>query len=614
MSIRLLAVSRRFGKQRALDQVSLHVRPGDCYGFIGHNGAGKTTAMRIALGLDRAFSGQVLIDDFDMRRHARESRARLGGLVEVPGFHGHLDGAANLAMLARLQGFSRREAQREAARVLDLVGLGSVGTKPERAYSHGMRQRLGIAQALLGKPRTVVLDEPTNGLDPEGIAEMRELLRRLTRDEGVTVMLSSHQLSALSGLCNRIGVMHRGRLLIEQETSVLLGSAQGRYRLEAERETELLEKLKLPGRVLPGGGLVLELGSRSAPEVLRGAVASGFDVASFAPDPPTLEEIYLRYSKGADVAAVAGPGDSQTIEAIAAPRVRRAPPRPLLRVMRYELERAWSRGRLALFIVLPSVLAALRVKSAHSDWVEQKALVESGELFSATDVTAFEGVGLALRAGLPLAGILLAGLASQSLASELSRGTLRNLVLRPVKRRQAAGGKLLAQLSIAAGTYLLLAGVSAASAAWAFDFQGVSEVLPNGERFDLVPAAELWPLLRQAFLQPILPLAAFVSIGFCAGAVARAPAGALALALGSIAALDIGRAVAREFDLEALSPAAYMPSPLGDTSFLSHYADLAQGVSNSIFAYADTAQTVPLSWCAVTFSLALSIFMRRTIP
>ena len=491
MSIRLIGVSRRFGKQHALQEVSLYVRPGDCYGFIGHNGAGKTTAMRIALGLDRTFSGRVLIDDFDVRRHAREARARLGGLVEVPGFHGHLDGAANLCMLARLQGFSRRDARREAARVLELVGLEGAGRKPERAYSHGMRQRLGIAQALLGKPQTVVLDEPTNGLDPEGIAEMRELLRRLTRDEGVTVMLSSHQLSALSGLCNRIGVMHRGRLLIEQETSALLGSAQGRYRVEAERGAELLQKLDLPGRAEPGG-LVLELGTRPAHEVLRQAVASGYDITSFAPDPPTLEEIYLRYSKGADVAPATDGGEGRAIEPIATPRERRAPARPLLRVVRYDLERAWSRGRLALLVALPSLLAALRVKSAHSEWVERKGLVESGELFSVTDVTAFEGVGLALRAGLPLAAILLAGLASQSLAGELSRGTLRNLVLRPVRRRQAAGGKLLAQLSIAAVTYVALAVASASAAALAFDFQGVSEVLPNGERFDLVPAEELW--------------------------------------------------------------------------------------------------------------------------
>ena len=178
MVLQLLGVSRTFGAQRALDRVSIHVRRGDCYAFIGHNGAGKTSAMRIALGLDRKFQGRVLIDGFDARTHPREARARMGGLIEVPGFHGTLDGARNLLLLGQLQGFSRLESRREAGRLIELVGLSYAGAKPVAAYSQGMRQRLGIAQALLGRPMCVLLDEPTNGLDPQGIAEMQVLFRR----------------------------------------------------------------------------------------------------------------------------------------------------------------------------------------------------------------------------------------------------------------------------------------------------------------------------------------------------------------------------------------------------------------------------------------------------
>src|SRR5687768_12450549 len=144
MSLRLIGLTKTYGAHSALVDVSLHLRPGDCYGFLGHNGAGKTTAMRIALGLEFADAGRVLVDGFDALEHSREARARMGGLIETPGFHGHLSGTANLVLLARLQGFGREEARREAGRLLDEVGLAHAGAKPVHAYSHGMRQRLGI--------------------------------------------------------------------------------------------------------------------------------------------------------------------------------------------------------------------------------------------------------------------------------------------------------------------------------------------------------------------------------------------------------------------------------------------------------------------------------------
>jgi ABC-2 type transport system ATP-binding protein len=230
MSLQLLSLTRRFGDERALDGVSLHVRAGDCYGLIGHNGAGKTTAMRIALGLDRADAGEVQVDGFDTRRAPRETHARLGGLIETPGFHEQLDARSNLEMLARLQGLTVAEARAEAERQLARVGLTQVGAKPVRGFSQGMRQRLGIAQALLGSPRYVLLDEPTNGLDPEGSADVRALLARLVREEGVTVLVSSHQLHELAELCNRVAILQRGRRLVEAETRALLAGRPGALR------------------------------------------------------------------------------------------------------------------------------------------------------------------------------------------------------------------------------------------------------------------------------------------------------------------------------------------------------------------------------------------------
>ncbi|MCB9883742.1 MAG: ABC transporter ATP-binding protein, partial [Planctomycetes bacterium] len=216
MSILLHTLRYQVGPQRILDDVTLHVRDGDCYGFLGHNGAGKTTALRIALGLLRARSGRVIIDGFDAAEHPREARARTGGLIEVPGFHAGLGGAKNLFMLARLRGLDRRAARKEVDRVLAAVSLEREGTKRVRAYSQGMRQRLGVAQAMLGGVSHVLLDEPMNGLDPEGMEELRATLHDLTRNAGVTVLLSSHQLDEIEGLCNRIGILRRGRLLLEE--------------------------------------------------------------------------------------------------------------------------------------------------------------------------------------------------------------------------------------------------------------------------------------------------------------------------------------------------------------------------------------------------------------
>jgi ABC-type multidrug transport system ATPase subunit/ABC-type transport system involved in multi-copper enzyme maturation permease subunit len=640
MSLQLVDVSRRFGSQLALDRVSLHVRRGDCYGFIGHNGAGKTTAIRIALGLDRSFTGAVRIDGFDAEAHPREARARLGGLVEVPGFHDNLAGARNLELLARLQGFGRVGARRETARVLELVGLSDVGEKPVRAYSHGMRQRLGIAQSLLGTPAYVLLDEPTNGLDPEGIAQMRELLQRLTHGEGLTVLLSSHQLAQLSGLCNRIGVVHRGRLLVEEETERLLGGEDQRYALrlgdgplQPERIAAALSALAAGGvGVEPGLGserdtagareFQLQLGARPPEETLRTLVELGVPVRAFTPRPATLEEIYLRYAKSEEPAAPAPTvsmsartgAEPSTPPARLAPPERLAPNGPTRRVIRYELERSWSRGALLALLALPAILAALRIwrRSAHAQAMLEH--FEQGQLATTTQVTAFEAVGAGLQAALPLAAVIAAGLASQALAAELSNGTLRNLLLRPVRRAQAAAGKVLALLGLALGTYAALALVALLAAAWAFDYTGLYEILPDGGRYEYAKESLMWPQLGHALVAPLLPLASYVALGFLAGALARGAAGALALALGLVAFLDLSRTIARGLGWEGWLPSAYLPSPLGDTSYLRFYSDVVQGISNTEFAYARTSLVVPAVWTVACLALATWLLSRRSIP
>ncbi len=219
--IRTEGLTKRFGSVLAVDHVDLDVREGDRYGFLGPNGSGKTTTVRMLLGLVFATSGRIEVLGQPIPRRARAALVDVGALIEGPAAYGHLSARANLALLdaAGPRG-SRRTRRRRVNDVLEQVGLDAVGRRPVKAYSLGMRQRLGLAAALLRRPRLLVLDEPTNGLDPQGIREVRELLEGLNRD-GTTVFLSSHLLGEVESLCTRIGVLDRGQLVLQDELSAL---------------------------------------------------------------------------------------------------------------------------------------------------------------------------------------------------------------------------------------------------------------------------------------------------------------------------------------------------------------------------------------------------------
>lgn len=638
MGLELIGITRRFGSVRVVDGVDLVVERGDCHAFLGHNGAGKTTTMRLALGLDPHFEGQVRVDGFDARTHPREARARLSGLIEVPGFHGALDGPTNLAWLARLGGMGAREARLEATRLMGVVGLEHAGSKAVMAYSHGMKQRLGIAQALIGKPSVVLLDEPTNGLDPEGIAEIRELLGRLTREEGWTVLVSSHQLAQLAGLCNKISVLQRGRLLVSGSARDLLADSRARHRIVA-RDPHGLERAAArlglhatphaPGARDSSDGhsdgdsalaSVYELGERDPAAVLRALVESGVEPISFAPHPVTLEELYLRHAARAgettrDSAppprSVGAPARSAPIDA--PPQRRIAPSLPVARVARYEAARAWSRGSLAVAFCLPALLSAVDLWRNHQRARAGAAAVESGTLASATDVTAFQALAQSLQAGVPLCAAVLVAVASQSLAGEQAQGTLRNLLLRPALRWQVVLGKAAALTGLAVAAYAFLVATSLAFARAMFEFRGVVEILPDGNRYELTPASELWQDLGAALASPLPALIAWSAVGVFVSTLVRSGALALALGLCTYVFTDLARALARGSAAEGWLLSAHLPSPLGDTSFLSYYADLAQGISSAQLRHADTLFTAPLVWCGLALLLSMFALSRKTV-
>lgn len=212
-------LTKRFGTRAAVDGVSLTVTEGAIYGFLGANGAGKTTSLRLVLGLLRPDTGTIAMFGQPI---GHRSAPRIGALIEQPSLYSHLTGRENLDCTRRLLGLGSSEMDR----VLEIVDLADAARQRVGTYSLGMRQRLGIARALLGRPRLVILDEPTNGLDPEGIADMRALLRRLPQVDGATLIVSSHQLAELEQVATHVGLLHRGRLLLEQPIAELLGREQ----------------------------------------------------------------------------------------------------------------------------------------------------------------------------------------------------------------------------------------------------------------------------------------------------------------------------------------------------------------------------------------------------
>ncbi len=205
-------LTKRYGNQLGVNAVDLHVPRDRIYGLLGRNGAGKTTIMRMLMGLAAPTSGEIRLFGTDSRRGRQQTYRRIGSIIETPGFYENLTGRENLELLARLRGEQRKDS---ALRALAIVGLDREPKKTFGNYSLGMKQRLGIAAAVMHEPELLVLDEPINGLDPVGIAEVRGYLERLVRENGVTVLISSHILSEIEQLADIIGVMHEGRLIEE---------------------------------------------------------------------------------------------------------------------------------------------------------------------------------------------------------------------------------------------------------------------------------------------------------------------------------------------------------------------------------------------------------------
>ena len=287
-------LTRRYGARAAVDNLDLTVKQGDVYGFLGPNGAGKTTAMRCMLGLIRRHAGTVYIFGKD---DLVAAHADIGAIIETPRFHGWLSGRENLRLAADYANVPLGNVNGEIDRVLDRVGLTERGKDKAGTYSLGMKQRLGIARALLAKPKLMFLDEPTNGLDPRGMVELRDFIKSLALNDGITVFISSHMLGEVEALCNRVGIIQDGKLRAEGVVSELL-EADSQV---VEVHTPDLETLELLCRQMPGVEPLTRVGDRlrvalsdkTTPEFNAELVKRGVPVHALVPMARKLEELFL---------------------------------------------------------------------------------------------------------------------------------------------------------------------------------------------------------------------------------------------------------------------------------------------------------------------------------
>ncbi|HET6208977.1 MAG TPA: ABC transporter ATP-binding protein [Jatrophihabitans sp.] len=299
-------LSKRFrGGQLAVNALDLDVPPGSVYGFLGPNGSGKTTTIRMLLGLIFATSGSVSLFGEPIPQRASEVLPAVGALVEGPAFHPYLSGWANLARLdAADLTAGRRDARQRIGTALDRVGLAAAAGKRYRNYSLGMRQRLGIAAALLQPRQLLIMDEPTNGLDPQGTREVRHLVSELAR-EGITVFLSSHLLSEVEQVCSHLGVMSTGSLVWQGSMAELADQQHVRVTVETRDSAGakgVLADLGLADITELDEGASAVLGDRPPEQVVAALVAAGVGVRGFAVAKPRLEEVFVRLTgEGFDV-------------------------------------------------------------------------------------------------------------------------------------------------------------------------------------------------------------------------------------------------------------------------------------------------------------------------
>lgn len=292
--------TKTFGKKTAVDHISFDLFPGEVFGFLGPNGAGKTTLIKMVMGFIRPDEGTIIINGFNRKTHYEKAMSSIGGIVENPEMYANLSARLNLKMYARLHDNISDERINE---VLEMVGLSERADEAIRKFSLGMKQRIGLAQSLLHRPKVLILDEPTNGLDPAGIHQLRDILKHCAHEEGVAVMVSSHLLSEMQLMCDRIGIINKGKLLQICSIEELMNQANGSiYRIKTSdpvRAKKILsESYDHSITHLTADTLDIEIDESQINECVRVLINAGSDILGVQKVESSLEEAFLEITGG----------------------------------------------------------------------------------------------------------------------------------------------------------------------------------------------------------------------------------------------------------------------------------------------------------------------------
>lgn len=289
-------VSKKIGKRLILDDLSLEVKEGEIFGFVGPNGAGKTTLIKTMLGLYKPNCGSIKIAGFDIKENFEEAMEEIGAIIENPEMYGYLSGKDNLALYARMEKNADQKVQQELVR---LVKLEDRINNKVRTYSLGMRQRLGVAQALLSNPKLLVLDEPTNGLDPLGIKELREMLKKISKEKNMAVFISSHILSEIELMCDRIAIIDNGKIIevkdmhnIQEETSKITIEIDN-----VDQAVNILKEQKIKGNTYDNK-IELNIEKEKIPKLNKMLVKAGINIYEIRVEHKSLEDEFIEKTKG----------------------------------------------------------------------------------------------------------------------------------------------------------------------------------------------------------------------------------------------------------------------------------------------------------------------------
>ena len=306
MIVQAQGLRKAYGPVQAVDGLTLEIQEGEIYGLLGPNGSGKTTTILILLGLTEPSGGEVRVAGFNPTREALKVKRIVGYLPENVGFYEDLTARENLRYIARLNGIPDSDSKARIQEVLEQVGLSDVADRPVGTYSRGMRQRLGIADVLIKRPKLAILDEPTTGIDPEGASQMLDMIVEMRREQGLTILLSSHLLHQVQRVCDRVGIMHRGKLVVEGTVDELGAKSSGEgVELEVQVRgagPELLAALEALEGVREvtseDGRLRISCDRDVRGQIARTILEHGAELQELRRRVFTLEEIYLRYFQG----------------------------------------------------------------------------------------------------------------------------------------------------------------------------------------------------------------------------------------------------------------------------------------------------------------------------